>query len=93
MPRTDLTPEQSTTLAWALVLLAERRKAGGTGLQVTTAQLADACGRSGQVLGLVCGNLARKGLLRRVAPATYKLTPAGFDCAEAGLAARRAGAP
>lgn len=79
-----LTESQREALE-AMALVSVRRLRAGEAPNVSTADLSAETGRVGQVLGLVCGNLADAGLLQRRAPATYRLTAAGIAALRAPL--------
>lgn len=76
--RTDL---QRQLMGCIVVITARNIRSGKDG-NVTTAELSRMTGRYGQVIGHSCGSMADRGLLQRMAPATYRLTRKGIDAAK-----------
>lgn len=79
-PTTELQKQVMRAAALQAQTRLARRRLGETieqPLDVTTAELTARTGRVGQVIGHAAGELMRKGLLRRTAPATYRLTREG----------------
>lgn len=73
--RTDLQRDVLGTVAFLALLKAR----AGESTRVTTRELTAELGRVGQVVGHSAGELTQRGLLIRVAPATYALTRRGLD--------------